>query len=104
MAIAKQENDLAVVVPRRNVRLDTPADDVVMTCVSAACRAKSQGQASEQANQQLATPQQQDPMEELERQWAESMFVNMDHEHQQQLRIVIGLPRLPRPSHHEPLF
>lgn len=53
-------------------------------------------EACEHARQQLALPQQQvDPVEELERQWAKSMFANMDPQHQQKLRVAIGLPALP---------
>lgn len=56
-----------------------------------------------QARQQFAVPErQEDPMEKLEIQWAESDFANMSHEHQQQLRAVIGLPILPCPSHNMP--
>eukprot|EP00930_Biecheleria_cincta_P014474 TRINITY_DN12430_c0_g1_i1.p1 TRINITY_DN12430_c0_g1~~TRINITY_DN12430_c0_g1_i1.p1 ORF type:complete len:184 (+),score=46.53 TRINITY_DN12430_c0_g1_i1:272-823(+) len=101
-AMVKQEHDLAAVEPRRSVPLGTPAEDVVMICKSTAGQAKTQEQASEQAKQQLSAPWQQDPMEELEKQWAQSLFVNMDHDHQQQLRVVIGLPRMLRPSHDKP--
>eukprot|EP00930_Biecheleria_cincta_P035525 TRINITY_DN24434_c0_g1_i1.p1 TRINITY_DN24434_c0_g1~~TRINITY_DN24434_c0_g1_i1.p1 ORF type:complete len:217 (+),score=52.64 TRINITY_DN24434_c0_g1_i1:47-697(+) len=83
MAMAKQEDHLAVVEPRREVRLDTPGDDAVMNCNSTA----------QQAERQLAASHQQSAMEELEEQWAKSMFASMDHEHQQQLRAVIGLPK-----------
>lgn len=110
VAMPPQEDTSAAAEPKHSPRPNTPPprnlsderaqDPCDLSGNSLAAMAL---EALEQASQQFAAPhQQQDPLEELEREWAESIFVNMEHEHQQQLRRVIGLPILSYPSGSEP--
>eukprot|EP00930_Biecheleria_cincta_P094556 TRINITY_DN8581_c0_g1_i1.p1 TRINITY_DN8581_c0_g1~~TRINITY_DN8581_c0_g1_i1.p1 ORF type:complete len:215 (-),score=42.49 TRINITY_DN8581_c0_g1_i1:268-912(-) len=95
----EKSDEAAVDRPTRE-RIDTPVDDSLMIRKCADVRAQEAfdlvrmaQEAREQANQQLGVLLlQQDLMEKLEREWADSIFANMEHGHQQQLRRVVGLP------------